>query len=60
MKKLLLYLNLLLFSNYLYAQDNINGIIVDGLTNETLIGANVFVKNTNLGTATDFNGNKVE
>ena len=56
MKKLLLYLNLLLFSHSLYAQDNINGIIVDGLSNETLIGANVFVKNTNLGTATDFNG----
>ncbi|MBT4344847.1 MAG: TonB-dependent receptor plug domain-containing protein [Flavobacteriales bacterium] len=57
MKKLLLYLNLLFFSHSLYSQENINGLIVDGLSNETLIGANVFIKNTNLGTATDFNGN---
>lgn len=40
-----------------YAQIQISGTVIDGQTKETLIGANVIVKETNNGTSTDFNGN---
>jgi outer membrane receptor protein involved in Fe transport len=55
MKKLLL-LAFLLFSDFIYGQQNISGTIVDGLSKETLIGANVIIKSTQNGTATNFNG----
>ena len=55
MKKLLL-LTFILIDFSMYAQIQIKGIVIDGLTSETLIGANVIVKGTNNGTATNFNG----
>ena len=55
MNKLLL-LAFVLFTNFIYAQQNISGTIIDGLSKETLIGANVIVKNTQNGTSTNFNG----
>ena len=39
-----------------FAQVNIQGEIIDGQTNETLIGANILIKGAKNGTATDFNG----
>ena len=55
MKKLLL-LTFVLINFSVYAQIQIKGKVIDGLTNETLIGANIIVKGTNSGTATNFNG----
>ena len=55
MKKLLLIT--FIFTSYiLTAQINIKGNVVDALTNETLIGANVIIQETNKGTSTNFNG----
>ena len=47
MKKLLL-LTFILIDFSMYAQIQIKGIVIDGLTSETLIGANVIVKGTNM------------
>ena len=58
MKKLLL-LTFVLINFSIYAQIQIKGIVIDGLTDETLIGANIIVKETNNGTATSFNGDYV-
>ena len=55
MKKLLL-ITFIFTSFILTAQINIKGVVVDALTNETLIGANVIIQQTNKGTATNFNG----
>ena len=55
MKKVLLLL-FVLINLSVAAQIQIKGIIVDGLTNETLIGANIIVQETNSGTATNFDG----
>ena len=46
MKKLLL-LTFVLINFSVYAQIYIKGTVIDGLTNETLIGANVIIKETN-------------
>lgn len=55
MKKLLLLIFIL--SNFsVIGQVKISGSIVDGITNETLIGANVILKESNKGTATNFQG----
>lgn len=49
-----------LFSvNNLFAQSKISGTVIDGLTNNPLPGANVFVEGTNYGTAADADGNYV-
>ncbi len=49
---------IVLFNNELFAQQgNIKGTIQDALTGESLIGANVFIKGTSRGTATDYEGN---
>lgn len=45
-----------LFSSSLFAQGYIKGIIVDGSTNETLIGATVVLKGTTTGITTDLKG----
>ena len=50
---------LLLVSSYsIFAgtTGKISGTVVDKDTKEALIGANVFIKNTNLGAATDTEG----
>ena len=55
MKRLLLFIFIL--SNFsVIGQIQIKGSIVDGITNETLIGANVILKESRKGTATNFNG----
>ena len=58
MKRLLLLVFILLDLS-ITAQIQIKGVVIDGITNETLIGANVIVKGTNNGTSTDFNGNYI-
>ena len=39
-----------------FGQTNISGIIYDGQTNETLIGANIIIKGENNGTSTNYEG----
>lgn len=41
----------------LFAQYNLSGVVTASGTGEKLIGANVFLKNTTIGAATDENGN---
>ena len=55
MKKLLPLLSLL-FTLSATAQIQIKGTIIDGLSNETLIGANVIITESGKGTSTNFNG----
>jgi len=55
MKKLLPLLSLL-FTLSATAQIQIKGTIIDGLSNETLIGANVIITENGKGTSTNFNG----
>ncbi|MDP7567945.1 MAG: carboxypeptidase-like regulatory domain-containing protein, partial [Flavobacteriales bacterium] len=55
MKKLLPFLSLL-FTLSTTAQIQIKGTIIDGLSNETLIGANVIITESGKGTSTNFNG----
>lgn len=39
------------------AQNTVSGVVTDASSNEPLPGVNVIKKGTNIGTATDFNGN---
>jgi len=55
MRRLLPFL-LLLFTFSAIAQIQIKGKIIDGLSNETLIGANVIIKESGKGASTNFNG----
>jgi outer membrane receptor protein involved in Fe transport len=55
MKRLLPFL-LLLFTFSAIAQIQIKGKIIDGLSNETLIGATVIIKESGKGTSTNFDG----
>ncbi len=64
MKKLVTILNILLtiflFTSPLFAQTGvgkISGKVIDADTKEPLIGANIIIINTNLGAATDVDGN---
>jgi len=54
-------LNFFASQSLVYSQENgsIKGTIKDALSGEELIGANVFLKGTTRGTATDYNGNYV-
>ncbi len=54
--KLLLLLAVLALSNFAYAQRTITGTVTDAESGEPLIGANVLVVGTSVGTITDFNG----
>ena len=56
LKTLLLAGFLLLAGMGVYAQGKVTGKVIDGDTNEPLPGANVVLKGTNYGTATDFDG----
>lgn len=56
-KKLALVLVLVFFGAAVYAQSTISGTITDAKTGEGLIGVNILVKGTVLGTVTDVNGN---
>jgi len=59
MRKLLLYsiITLNIFSIYSFAQvGKISGVVKDGSTGETLIGANVLLEGTTIGAATNIDG----
>jgi len=47
---------MLLLVSSAYSQRTISGTVTDGETNESLIGANVLVKGSNVGTITDIDG----
>ncbi len=58
MKRIFTTLTLsLFFAVIAFAQGGITGKIMDGESNEALIGASVLVKGTSQGTITDFDGN---
>jgi iron complex outermembrane receptor protein len=46
----------MLSASSLFAQTKITGVIMDGEFNESLAGANVFIKGTQVGTTTDLDG----
>jgi iron complex outermembrane recepter protein len=46
-----------LFTTFIFAQNKVAGTLKDGETGETLIGANILIKNTVKGTITDLDGN---
>ncbi|MEE2931738.1 MAG: carboxypeptidase-like regulatory domain-containing protein [Bacteroidota bacterium] len=46
----------LLFSTSIYSQSIIRGVVFDKESKETLIGANVVIENTTIGTTTNLNG----
>ena len=56
MKNYLPLLILLSISTSVFAQSKISGKIIDAATNSGLVGVNVAVKGTILGTITDANG----
>ncbi len=61
LSKLIVVLSVVLFSTTLFAQKTykIMGVVKSAETGEQLIGANVFLKGTTLGAATDANGKYV-
>ncbi|MEP6645452.1 MAG: SusC/RagA family TonB-linked outer membrane protein [Saprospiraceae bacterium] len=56
MRKFLLFFSLLLMTLELSAQKVVSGMVTDG-KGTALIGANIQVKGTSIGTVSDFNGN---
>ncbi|MEM9917608.1 MAG: TonB-dependent receptor [Bacteroidota bacterium] len=57
MKRLFTTLTFLSLSIAMFAQGSVTGTLVDEDTGETLIGASILVKGTDIGTITDFDGN---
>jgi len=57
LKKFCLGAFLLLFSFSIFAQSTVSGKITDAETGESLIGANVIITGTSVGTTTDLDGN---
>jgi iron complex outermembrane receptor protein len=55
-KCILLFLSVFMFCAASYAQGTVQGQVVD-VSGESVIGANVVVRGTNIGTATDLDGN---
>jgi len=55
-KKFLISVVLLFVATYLCAQRSISGTVLDSETNEPLVGANILIEGTALGTATEFDG----
>ena len=56
MKKLNLYLAILLFSCFTFAQTVVTGTIIDSEMGKGLPGASVLLKGTSNGVNTDFDG----
>lgn len=57
MKKIILLSLLVFVPLLLFGQTTISGNVSDKSTNELIIGANVFIVGTNMGAATDIDGN---
>lgn len=57
MKNFILISLLSLLSIISYSQQQISGTVIDAETGETLIGANILIEGTTLGTVTDIDGN---
>lgn len=55
-KYIVLIVAVLLFNN-IVAQNTISGSVKDQKTSEPLMGVNIFIKNSTIGTTTDFDGN---
>ena len=55
-KELLLFLTFLMLGVSIHAQRTITGVLIDSENGETLIGANVLVEGTDVGTTSDFDG----
>ena len=55
-KKIFFIILILLASESVYAQGILSGTIADSLTNDPIYGANIFLVNTSLGTASDITG----
>jgi len=55
-KELLLFLTFLMLGFSTYAQRTITGVLTDSENGETLIGANILVEGTDIGTTTDVDG----
>ncbi|MEX0719473.1 MAG: TonB-dependent receptor [Balneolaceae bacterium] len=47
---------LVFFTNLLFAQGSLRGVVTDQFDDEPLYGASIFIVGTSLGTSTDFNG----
>jgi len=56
-KKNLITLIFLFFVISFYGQNTLQGLITDAETNEAIIGCNVILQGTTIGTTTDLNGN---
>ena len=57
MKNLILIFVLLVVSLASFSQATISGTVIDSETGETLIGANIIIKETTIGTVSDIDGN---
>lgn len=55
-KNIIVILFIGLFTNAFIAQNTIQLKVISEETKETIFGANVFFKNTEIGNTTDFNG----
>ncbi|NOU47032.1 MAG: SusC/RagA family TonB-linked outer membrane protein, partial [Bacteroidales bacterium] len=56
MKRLVLFVMMLLVAGSLFAQRPVEGTVTDDNTGETLIGVSILIKGTTIGTTTDING----
>lgn len=56
MKNIVMFLMALAINCHLIAQNHITGVVTDGSDNSPIIGANVLIKGTTVGTITDING----
>lgn len=54
--KILSFLLIVLFSDSIFADGTLLGVVTDSLTNKPLVGANVYLLETALGSSTDLDG----
>ncbi len=58
-KSIFIVLSFLFLSNFAFGQTTIKGEVLDERNNDPLIGANVLIKGTSIGTKTDYDGSFV-
>ena len=56
MKNILLNFIFLFFTSFIFSQGKISGLIMDGEYDEPMAFANVIVKESSIGTTSDFDG----